>query len=205
MTIDRSCTYTIGAYHFVNFIKLDEDTIEKVREWRNDPSVRRHMYNSNEISKEEHWNFIKSLPNKKDRSYWLVYLNNKPLGVINIVDINYEKRCGEIGYYLIPSEQDSGNGLDFLYIVYDFMFNSLGCENLYGRTEIHNTNALALNFYMGQESPEGIVTISGVDYIEFKYEKDAFLKALKYRNDTTRLVKFIKDIRMQLKLKYKSK
>lgn len=203
MNIDLSYTYTIGSYSFINFSQLDEKNIERVREWRNDISVRRFMYNSNEISKEEHRNFIKSLSSREDRSYWLVYLDDDPLGVVNIVGINHEKGCGEIGYYLIPSQQDSGKGLDFLFTIYNFMFNILGCNSLFGRTEIHNVNAMALNYYLGAESPEDIVSIDGVDYIEFVFRKNAFMEAFECRMDNVRLVSFLKDMKKRLKLKYR--
>lgn len=205
MNIDPYRTYTTGSYSFVNFSQLDEKSIESVREWRNDLSVRRFMYNSNEITKEEHKNFIKSLSSREDRCYWLVYLNGVPLGVVNIVDINPEKRCGEIGYYLIPSQQDSGKGLDFLFAVYHFMFCTIGCDFLFGRTEIHNINAMALNYYLGVESSENIVTIDGADYIEFVFRKNAFMEAFDNRTDTVRLVSFLKDIKKRLKLKYKDR
>lgn len=204
MDINNSNVYIIGEYRFVNFSQLNNMDVNRIRVWRNDISIRKFMYNSNIISEEEHLNFIQSLATRKDKAYWLVYLNDCPLGVVGIVDINYEKKCGEIGYYLLPDEQESGKGLDFLFSIYNFMFNSIGCSYLVGRTEIHNINALALNYYLGGDSADSITILNGIKYVEFIFKKESFMKAFENKSDSQKLIKFLKDIKPQLKLKYKT-
>lgn len=202
MNLSQADKYTIGQYTFINFTQLDESFVENVRLWRNHPSVRKYMYNSNEISKNEHLNFIHSLAGREDRSYWLVYIENCPLGVVSIVDIDYSKSSGEIGYYLLPSQQDSGNGLDFLFAIYHFLFNTINCKELYGRTEVHNINALALNYYLGAESSTKMVILKGVKYIEFTFKKDKFLEAYQEKSDKAKLMHFLRKIKPQIKKRY---
>lgn len=198
MIINHSSIYTIGEYRFVNFSQLDNENVEHIRKWRNDPTVRNYMYNSEEISHDEHIKFIHSLISRKDKCYWLVYLNDKPLGVVSIVDIDYNKASGEIGYYLIPQEQNSGKGLDFLFTIYDFLFNYIGCELLFGRTEIHNINAIALNYYLGGQSSEQVVIFNGTKYVEFIFNKNEFIEIHKEKSNPLKLIKFLRQMKPQL-------
>lgn len=203
MKCNLSEIHTIEEYTFVNFTQLDEHDVQNIRVWRNDPSVRTFMYNSDEITEEAHLNFISSLSHRKDKIYWLVYSNNAPLGVVSVVDIDYLKSLGEIGYYLVPQEQNSGKGLDFLYAAYYFLFDTIGFNELFGRTEIHNINAIALNHYLGAVASDRIVDIDGIKYVEFSFNKHDFLESYKYRSNASRLISFLKKTRPQLIQKYK--
>ena len=45
------------------------------------------MYNTGIISEQDHLSFIENLRNREDCYYWCVYDNEKPIGVVNIIDV----------------------------------------------------------------------------------------------------------------------
>lgn len=102
VTIDVEKTYTYGEYSFVNYTQLSEDDKRKVLDWRNDESIRKNMYNTDEITLDSHLAFIESLNRRKDRYYWMVTCSGEPIGSLNITDVDFENSSAELGYYLRP-------------------------------------------------------------------------------------------------------
>lgn len=174
MEIDKSKSYELGKYKFVNFTMLDDDTIAKIREWRNHPDIRKVMYNTQEISIEGHQSFIKSLEGREDRIYWLVFRKDIPFGVMSLVDVDYEEESGELGYYLLPDHLESGLGLEFISILIEFIFTRLSVKSIFGRTELHNKNALFVNYCNGFNFNSLPVTINEVEYVEQNCTKEDF-------------------------------
>lgn len=190
MEIDKYKIYEIDGYRFVNFILLDEKTKEQVRIWRNSPEIRKFMYNTNEITPEEHLAFIDSLPQLNDRCYWLVYRDSEPIGVSSIVNIDYTLQSAESGYYLLPSMMDAGIGLEFIYSILHFFFKVIGCKNLFGRTEAHNINALILNRFFGAIPRQEIINLDGTDFIEQDTAASTFLELHKAAPEVKDFVRF---------------
>ncbi len=55
-------------YKNINFINLNEDEIRLVLSWRNNPTIKKWMYTKEDISLEDHLNFIKSLNNNSSKA-----------------------------------------------------------------------------------------------------------------------------------------
>lgn len=149
MNIDKTKTYHVGDYTFENFVNLDGDTAENIRVWRNHPDIRKMMYNKKEITKEEHLRFLASLLGTESKLYWLVSKCDKPIGVVSVFDINKKEQKAELGYYLFPSNLNSGISVEFLTFAHLFIFEEIGLETIYGGTNVNNTNARLLNKYFG--------------------------------------------------------
>lgn len=193
MNIDKKKIYHVGEYTFVNFINLDDETIEKIRVWRNHPDICKVMYNTEEISKENHFNFIKSLSNNDSKFYWLVYKYETPIGVMNVVDVDYEKSNGQLGYYLLPQFLSSGIGLEFISTLIYFIFSELEFKSLFGRTEVGNKDALRFNYHLGFKMFPKVVEIDGIRFIEQNCTADNYLSKYVYITDPKELQKSIKE------------
>ena len=192
MEIDRDKIYQLVKYTFQNFTTLDADTIEKIRLWRNHPDIRKYMYNPNEITELEHQNFINSLKDRRDKSYWLVSRNDTPLGVINLVDIDYEVSMAELGYYLIQDYHKTGIVIEFLVTVHFFFFEMINISTIYGGTNIKNIDAQLLNKFLGGEE-KGLFTKDNNQYLRHFITKEHFL-ALRHKTDNFRtFVTFLKE------------
>ena len=149
ITIDIEKTYTYGEYSFINYTQLLEENKRKVLDWRNDESIRKNMYNTEEIPLDSHLAFIDSLSRRKDRYYWMVSCSGEPLGSVNITDVDYENSSAELGYYLRPDLMGGGKGISFIFNLLAFVFEVLGLNSLYGATNVENKPASLIDEYFG--------------------------------------------------------
>ena len=79
--------------------------------WRNDPSIRKHFFDSKEISIEEHLAWFENSLNKSDRVLLVAYLNKMPIGCLRF---DLEDKVAEISIYLNPIAVGKGLGTQIL-------------------------------------------------------------------------------------------
>lgn len=195
MEIDRNRVYEVDGFSFHNFIILDKDTKEMVRVWRNHPEIRNLMYNSDIISQEQHDGFINKLVNATNKFYWLVKYENRPIGVTSIVDLDWDKGQGELGYYMNPDVIGSGEGIRFIMAINYFLFKVIGLDSLKGHAAVGNKNALMINKYIGNEFNPGTVSICGKEYIEMHCDAESFMQAYVKKDDIKSLIRFRKQFK----------
>ena len=112
MQIDKNKIYTQDSYEYVNFAHITDAECESILIWRNDDAIRKWMYNTSVIDLYSHKEFVASLKDREDRIYWLIRYCGEPIGVMNIIDIDYENNSAELGYYMRPDYMATGLGLD---------------------------------------------------------------------------------------------
>ena len=201
MQIDKKKIFELGNYTFQNFITLNEKQVNSVWEWRNHPNIRRFMYNKEIITFENHQKFINSLPSRDDVAYWLVFLNGNPIGVTNLVDINWIGCSAEPGSYMIPELDGTGMGLDFFYHNIKFYFSDcIGCKYLHGSIHRKNINALLLDSYLGFVLNDEDVRNPDCEYIKISHSIYEFDKLQIDTGDVVKYVSYIKQNKKQLKL-----
>jgi len=119
---------------------LTDDEKEMVLRWRNDDNVRKWMYTSDIILKENHFKFIDTLANNKNNKYFLVKKENENLGVIYFNDIS-ETTC-EFGLY--TNVEVNGVGKILLTCIFEYAFNELGLDGVFAEVFQENKKAIAL-------------------------------------------------------------
>lgn len=191
MNIDKTKTYHVGNYTFVNFVNLDDDTIEKIRTWRNHPDIRKMMYNTEEISEEQHQRFISSLSTTDSKFYWLVFKQGNPVGVVSVVDVDYDNEKAELGYYLIPQNLNSGLSVEFLFKIHEFIFEIIRLSMIYGETNEKNANARLLDEFMGGVFKSSRV-YNDTTYNYFETTKSDFINKKEVVSNWRNFVKYCK-------------
>lgn len=149
MLIDKNKNYQIGPYTYRNFITLSTEEKLMILRERNHPEVKKWMFTKDDITKDDHLAYIDGLKNRNDAYYWLMERNGKPVGVLSIIHIDFEKEEGEPGYYLFAAEQEGGYGLEMQYCYKKFFFEELGMKNLFGYLLYGNTNAYLMSCFYG--------------------------------------------------------
>lgn len=114
---------------FKNFTKLTKDEIILIHQMRNSDAVRLKMYNQEIIPLENHKNWVSSLTERNDCRYFLVYADDKAIGVVDFTSI--KKDSCEWGYYLAPDMQKSGYGILLEYYVLKYSFEKLAVKTLF--------------------------------------------------------------------------
>lgn len=125
----------------LNFTDLTLDEKKMVLAWRNAESIRKWMFTQEEITLENHLNYIDSLLNRQDRRYFLVKQNDKAIGVIDFTNIHDNQ--ADIGLYAKPNLRGVGNLL--MQSIIDYGFKTLKVNRLI--SEVFETNEAAVKLY----------------------------------------------------------
>lgn len=195
MQIDKKKIYKVNDYTFENLISQPREQILQILEWRNNPQIRKYMYNKGVISLENHLKFVDSLSSREDVAYWLVKKYEEPIGVTNLTSINSEKSEAELGYYMIPTLLSKGNGVEFAYVNFLFAFKEIGCDLLFGGIDKHNIDALILDSYMGcimDKNDLDNIGCSDVEFVKWTIRGFDFLNNSDGKGDFRNLVRFMK-------------
>ncbi len=120
----------------IKFFKLAEEHLEMVRNWRNSPEVSKYMYTDQYITEEDQVNWFNRVKIDPTRAYWVINVDEKHVGVVNLYDIDVlNKRCYWAYYLADLSVRGKGLGrlfeLNILsYVFENLEFNKLCCEVL---------------------------------------------------------------------------
>jgi len=76
------------SYNLINFIQTNDKEKELILKWRNSDEVRQWMVNKSIITLEEHYNYIDSLKDKKDKLCFLVKEEENYLGIVEFDEID---------------------------------------------------------------------------------------------------------------------
>ena len=114
---------------FKNFTKTTEEEKKLIHEWRNSDRIRSKMTNQEIISYNCHLKWINNLENVKNSFYYLFYIGNVPIGVFDIIDIDFKKSCCEYGSY-IGDKKYNGYGILLTYYGFKHIFEDLNIQKI---------------------------------------------------------------------------
>lgn len=134
---------------FKNFTQISDEESALVLQMRNSDAVRLKMYNQDIIFGDDHKKWMQSLAEKSDCRYFLVYADDKPIGVVDFTSITRDS-C-EWGYYLSPNMQLSGFGVLLEYYAIKYAFEKLTVTQLYcavldSNKNVYNTHTKYFGF-----------------------------------------------------------
>lgn len=131
---------------FVNILNVDDKMKEKVRQWRNQARVRKAMLNQHIIPKKEHLGWLDNLRGRNDWKFWIVFVDNIPIGSAYLQNIKYEELISEWGFYIGEDTYiDKGLGKCILFKLLEIFFDEMEFKTLF--TKILSDNIVALNLY----------------------------------------------------------
>lgn len=133
----------------VTLKRLTHDKIELVRNWRNNPKIQQTMFFQDYITPEMQEKWFSRI-NNENNYYFIVEYNNEEIGLINIKDIDYEKKTGETGVFIY---EDRYLGTDISYrahlVMFDYVFNVLKLENTFAHIRKENKVAIRFSVFLG--------------------------------------------------------
>lgn len=174
-------TTTITKYG-VKLVKLTHDKIELVRRWRTDPKIAQYMEYRGEITPEMQEQWFNKINKSGNDFYFIMEVDGKDIGLINVKDVEWEKKTGETGIFIWDDEYlNSDYAIRFVMAIHDFSFEELGLESLHGHTLSNNKRANRLNKAMGYVIAQNQDNVDNKAYILMKddyYKKTSTLRAL---------------------------
>ena len=144
--IDLKGDITIGDIRLLNFLNLNDEEKELVRNWRNHNGVRRWMYSDHIISREEHSMFIDGLKKDNKNFYWLAKnKDEKYMGVIYLNKVDFDNKNAYLGIYSEQTSRLSGSGKLLIECLGKLSFDILDLHSL--KLEVIENNDRAIRFY----------------------------------------------------------
>lgn len=124
----------------LNFVDLSLKEKIMILNWRNNPTVKNWMYTLEEISLENHLNFISNLEYNSEKKYFLLKENEENIGVIDFTKITDESL--HMGLYSNPNVKKKGRVL--LEIIIAYSFDYLKVKRILAEVFKDNEKAYAL-------------------------------------------------------------
>ena len=131
----------------INYI--DDNTIDKICDWRNQDFVRTKMFARHIISLKEHRDYIDMVRKDDKRDMFVLYIDDVPFGVIQYklyTSGNYVI-CGN--YLINEADQDKGLGTMLVFFQNDIVFKYTECNKIYSEVLSYNKAALSINKKIG--------------------------------------------------------
>lgn len=130
----------------IGFRDLVESDRELIFAWRSQPDVAANMYSDHAIARDEHARWFARIPARNDYRYWIVTLDQQPVGLVNLAHIDRQNGRTDWGFYLAaPAARGRGVGGFVEFQVMRVAFDELRLNKLYGEVLAFNKAALAFH------------------------------------------------------------
>ena len=131
---------------FQNILEVDKELQEKIRLWRNSKEVNKFMVTNHQISKDEHKKWFEKLKKEENRKAWIIKYEKKPIGLVQLTNIDFIKKTTEWGFYIYDkSEKGKGVGSASLLKLMEIVFEEMNFEKM--STMVVENNIIALKLY----------------------------------------------------------
>ena len=144
----------------VTLVRLTEDKVELVRNWRNDPKIAQYMEFREFITPEMQLNWFHKIDNEQNYFFILEY-EGKEVGLINVKDIDTEIGEGEAGIFIYDDEYlNSDLSFKSCLCLSEFCFDILQLKRMKAHILNDNKRAIQFNKFLGYkiaENQEGIL------------------------------------------------
>jgi len=146
--------------------EITENDLELIMGWRMDPDVTRWMNTDPVLTLEGQRKWFDRIRTDQAVKYWLLEVDGKPAGVLNLADIDMVKRSAEWGYYVGDKASRSMQlAVSIELSLYAYCFEELGLKVLTNDPLAGNTATVKLHEMCGSrvvEVRKGAVEKNGV-------------------------------------------
>lgn len=139
----------------VKLREIQESDLENIMRWRMDEEITRYMNTNPKLTLEGQRKWFASIRDNEDVRYWLIEVNGEPAGVINLTGLL--KASGDLGWAYYVGEKrlrSMKTALSLEMSMYDYVFDILGKQSVYGDVFTLNQGVIALHKLCGCEIVE---------------------------------------------------
>lgn len=151
---------------------LDNDTVMKLREWRNQPFVKEMMFSQHDITEEEHRKYIEALKKDKNRGLFVFYLDKEPFAVLQY-ELNQKDRTVVTGSYLVDKQyQIMGYGCIMNYMIHVIEYCYLEADISYAEILDSNIEGIRLQKHFNgtlDDILKDYIVIDGICHDVYRY------------------------------------
>lgn len=161
--------------------RLTLEKIELLRNWRNDPKIQQYMEYRGYITSEMQHKWFESI-NNEHNYYFIITIKDKEIGLVNLKNVDYERKCAEPGIFIYEDTFLNGDtGIRAALLNTDFAFENLNLDFLYGHVLKNNKRAIRFNSIFGYELSSGQDNVLNQLYTlkkETYFQKRDYLKKI---------------------------
>ena len=169
----------------IKLVKLREEHLQIVLDWRVKPEVAQFMLTQVEYNLDKQKAWFKKISIDNSVAYWIIEYQGKPIGLINLADIDRSAKKCSAGYYIgeMGYRQLSAFVLPYFY---NFVFKVLKFNKIYGEVVDGNDSILKIHLMQGYRL---VGTLKDHHYKDDRYfdvhvvelMSDAWLKQKRYQ------------------------
>lgn len=158
----------------IELASIKEEDLTLIMDWRMRLDITKYMNTDPILTLEGQKEWLKNITKDDSYQYWLIKVDNTPIGVINLCGIDYhEKKC-EWGYYIGEKNFRSLKlAMNLEWSLYYYVFDILNFNILYSKIFELNEGVIKLHSACGSKISNTFpdyVTKNGISYnvIEMK-------------------------------------
>lgn len=148
--------------------RITEDDLEIIMNWRMSENVTRFMNTNPILTLEGQKKWLNSLEKDNKSRNWLIEVDGNPAGIINLIDINWNKGNTSWGYYIGEEKLRSLNlAISLEMSLYDYCFDILGFKEIHNEVFKCNEGVWKLHIACGcrvVKEVQGEVEKDGISY-----------------------------------------
>jgi UDP-4-amino-4,6-dideoxy-N-acetyl-beta-L-altrosamine N-acetyltransferase len=138
--------------NIITLIPISFEHLPLVAKWRNNPSVSEMMFDRSVFTLEKQIAWFENLKNDSTREQFIILVkkSSKPIGAINLINIDRKNLHCDWGYYI--GEDDSrmgGFAIEAELLILKYAFENLGLNKVYCQTFSFNKKVIAIHSKFG--------------------------------------------------------
>lgn len=132
--------------------KIKHDNLEKIMNWRMDPQVTKYMYTDPKLTLKNQFEWYERIQNSPKEKYWMIVIDDTPIGVLSLTDIDVKNRRCSWAYYIgDTSFRGRGIAKTLECNIYDYVFETLKLNKLCCEVFTFNDKVISLHEKFGSE------------------------------------------------------
>ncbi|NMA49422.1 MAG: UDP-4-amino-4,6-dideoxy-N-acetyl-beta-L-altrosamine N-acetyltransferase [Tissierellia bacterium] len=141
----------------IKLLRVKEKDLQILMEWRMRPDITKYMFTDPVLSMEKQKKWYEKLKQDNTQIRWVVYYDDIPIGSYYLVDIDYNNKRCEGGEFIAERKYRSLDlSISLSSNIYDYVFDVLDLNKIYGYIIPENKNVIELNKIRGFEV-EGVL------------------------------------------------
>jgi RimJ/RimL family protein N-acetyltransferase len=133
----------------ITLTKLEEDSLELLRTWRNTPQISGNMEFRGYISQENQKLWFKNLCTETNY-YFIINYQDRKIGLIHLNKFNDENVSAHAGLFIAEKEfTGTGISLGASLLILTYAFDELKLETIYAKIKRDNLSAIKYNNGLG--------------------------------------------------------
>lgn len=158
--------------HGITLTKLDEGSLEILRNWRNAPEISSNMEYRGHITNEDQSLWFRNLCTKTNY-YFIINYQNRKIGLIHLNKFDHENSSAHAGLFIAENEYTgTGISLGASLLILTYAFDELKLDIVYAKIKRDNQSALEYNIGLGFVFEKNLTE----SFSLYRISKDNFLK-----------------------------